>query len=93
LDLFSSRMVAITAVNDVTTLIIISTDPPPVPAEDEIAKALNAIGVTYRHQNDAILQPSRVEELKAKKAKQVSRSLSLFVGLWLSGDAGVASEG
>ena len=46
-------------------------EPLPVVEEDEISKALNAIGVKYSHQNTAILQPSRVEEVRTNDALRV----------------------
>ena len=41
------------------------------PEEDVIHKTLNAIGVKYRHRNDEILLPSRIEEERARNAVRV----------------------
>jgi hypothetical protein len=54
-----------------TITIAFITEPPKFPAEDEIAKALNDVGVKYSHQNNAILQPSRVEEERSREVLKV----------------------
>jgi Helicase-associated putative binding domain, C-terminal len=47
------------------------SDPPPRQDEDDIHETLNAIGVKYRHRNDEILLPSRIEEERARNAVRV----------------------
>jgi Helicase-associated putative binding domain, C-terminal len=48
-------------------------DPDPLPRQDEdaIHETLNAIGVKYRHRNDEVLLPSRIEEERARNAVRV----------------------
>jgi hypothetical protein len=50
------------------------SEPLAAPEDDTIHETLNAIGVTYRHRNDQILQPSRIEEVRARNAVRVSVS-------------------
>ena len=52
----------------------LTSEPLAAPEDDAIHETLNAIGVTYRHRNDQILQPSRIEEVRARNAVRVSVS-------------------
>ncbi|KAG6374054.1 P-loop containing nucleoside triphosphate hydrolase protein [Boletus reticuloceps] len=47
---------------------VFASDPPDVPEENGIQKALGAIGVKYSHRNDDVLLPSRVEEERSRNA-------------------------
>ena len=49
---------------------VLVSDPPEVP-EDDIQKALGAIGVKYSHRNDDVLLPSRIEEERSRNALKV----------------------
>ena len=60
--------------------LILALEPPALPSEDEISQALNAIGVRYSHQNDLILQPSNVEQVRASDALKVGRHSRSFLG-------------
>jgi hypothetical protein len=51
---------------------MLDLEPPAAQEEDAIHKTLNAIGVKYRHRNDEILQPNRIEEERTRNAVRVS---------------------
>ncbi|KAF8556760.1 hypothetical protein OG21DRAFT_1553783 [Imleria badia] len=50
------------------TALLFDDDPPDVPEENDIQKALGAIGVKYSHRNDDVLLPSRIEEERSRNA-------------------------
>lgn len=52
-------------------------DLPDVPEENDIQRALGAIGVKYSHRNDDVLLPSRIEEERSRNALKVQLTFGM----------------